>query len=167
MLAQPITTEAYNQGSYAVYQRLATDELWDGFKQRWYHRLAARLRYGSAHLRDLSGVKQSGVTAQHDGGLQIVPIKQIRGSEGRSDEFGPDFRPRGSQTRSRWISVARARRAGHSLPPVELVKVADSYYVRDGNHRISVAAALGQDTVEAHVTEWQVAAPHKALPLAR
>ena len=165
MLAQPITKDKYNQGSYVVYQKLATDELWDGFKQRWYDRLAARLRHGSTHLRDLSEVKQSGTTAQHDGGLQVIPIRQIRGSEGRSAEFGPDFRPRGTQTRGRWISVARARQDGQSLPPVELVKVSDTYYVRDGNHRISVAAALGQATVEAHVTEWKVA--DEALPLAR
>jgi hypothetical protein len=43
--------------------------------------------------------------------------------------------------------------------PVELIQVGEVYFVRDGHHRISVAAALGQQEVDASVTVWQVAAP--------
>jgi ParB-like chromosome segregation protein Spo0J len=43
-----------------------------------------------------------------------------------------------------WVS-------GVSLPPIELVRGPDGYYVRDGHHRLSVARALGQTNVEALV----------------
>jgi len=29
--------------------------------------------------------------------------------------------------------------------------------VRDGHHRISVARALGEDYIDAHVTDWELA----------
>jgi hypothetical protein len=42
------------------------------------------------------------------------------------------------------------------LPPVSLVQVGDEYFVRDGHHRISVAKAFGQETIEARVAVWEV-----------
>jgi hypothetical protein len=50
-----------------------------------------------------------------------------------------------TRTRDRWLSVAIARQSGRYLPPVELVKVDEAYYIVDGHHRVSVAAAM-QDT---------------------
>jgi hypothetical protein len=41
------------------------------------------------------------------------------------------------------------------LPPVELVQVGETYFVRDGHHRVSVARAMGEGFVEAEVTVWQ------------
>jgi hypothetical protein len=46
------------------------------------------------------------------------------------------------------------------LPPVELYKVGEGYFVVDGNHRISVARANGNRDVEAVVTEWQTHVPY-------
>jgi hypothetical protein len=40
---------------------------------------------------------------------------------------------------------------------VVLVRVGDIYSVRDGDHRISVARAMGQQDVDAEVAIWQVA----------
>ncbi len=39
------------------------------------------------------------------------------------------------------------------LPPIEVYKVGDVYFVRDGNHRVSVARALGNKSIQAHVWE--------------
>jgi hypothetical protein len=89
-------------------------------------------------------------------GVRSVPLDQIQGSEGRSTDFDRDFYPLQDRTRERWLGIARARRAGKSLPPVLLVQVDQVYYVRDGHHRISVARALGQRTIEAKVTIWRV-----------
>jgi ParB-like chromosome segregation protein Spo0J len=33
--------------------------------------------------------------------------------------------------------------------------VGDTYYVRDGHHRISVARVLGQQYIDARVTIWR------------
>jgi hypothetical protein len=94
--------------------------------------------------------------AEFDGGIRSVPIRQIRGSEGRSRYFDCDFNPLYDQARGRWLNIARARQEGKALPPVVLVQVGDVYFVRDGHHRISVARALGQLDIEAEVTVWQV-----------
>jgi hypothetical protein len=88
-----------------------------------------------------------------------VPIRQIRGSEGRSRYFDCDFNPLYDEARGRWLNIARARQQGKNLPPVVLVQVGDIYFVRDGHHRISVARALGQLYIEARVTVWQVIGP--------
>jgi len=40
------------------------------------------------------------------------------------------------------------------LPPVELYKVGEAYFVRDGNHRVSVARAQGVPEIEAFVWEY-------------
>ena len=39
------------------------------------------------------------------------------------------------------------------MPPVDLLKVGELYFVRDGHHRVSVSRALGREDIDAHVTE--------------
>ena len=87
-------------------------------------------------------------------GRRTVRIADIRGSEGRTGDFDDQFHPLSSRSRQRWASVARAVEEGVPLPPVELIQAGAEYYVRDGHHRISVAAALGMEMVEATVTQW-------------
>lgn len=101
------------------------------------------------------------VRSRHYVGLQTVPIRCIRGSEGRSRDFDEHFHPWQSRTKFRWIDIAVAQRQGQPLPPVELIQLGDVYFVRDGHHRISVAQAMGQTHIDAEVTEWKIAG---ALP---
>jgi uncharacterized ParB-like nuclease family protein len=84
-----------------------------------------------------------------------VPLNRIKGSvnPGRGQDFDKLFRPRHHRTAERWISIARAAIAKRSLPPVRLVRTGGVYYVSDGHHRISVAQALGQTTIDALVVE--------------
>jgi hypothetical protein len=97
--------------------------------------------------------------ARQDIGVQMVPISRIRGSESRCADFDCDFNPLHDHNKRRWLNVASARQRGKTLPPVILVQVGDVYFVRDGHHRISVARALGQCDIEAHVLVWQVSGP--------
>lgn len=97
--------------------------------------------------------------AQRDGDIRTVFIYQIRGSENRTTDFDRDFNPLQTHTEGRWLSIAQARQQGKVLPPVALIQVGDLYFVRDGHHRISVARALGQKTIEANVVVWQVTGP--------
>ena len=122
---------------------------------RWHHALAA-LRGGSSHPLDLGAVSPARIRARHAVGDRTVPIRQIVGSEGRSRDFDADFHPLGRHTRSGWKRIAEASLRGASFPPVELIHVGDSYFVRDGHHRVSVAAHLGQEEIDAVVTECQV-----------
>jgi hypothetical protein len=117
----------------------------------------ARLTGRSNELLSLQRVlSEHKVRGSHHGGLQTVEISQIRGSEGRSEDFDAAFRPLKGHTRGKWMSVALARLKGVALPAVELAQVGDVYFVVDGHHRISVARAFGQESIEAEVLVWAV-----------
>lgn len=113
-----------------------------------WHRLLGR---GSG-LRQLTRVDAT--TARRparEARIVNVPLSQIIGSEGRAGDFDSAFNPLSDHTRDRWIGIAAAQRNGVSLPPVELIQAADGYYVRDGHHRISVARAAGQASIESRI----------------
>jgi len=88
-------------------------------------------------------------------GLQNVPIDQIAGSVGRYRDFTSSFLPKSGKMQERWSRVYAEANGMRGLPPIELYKVGDVYFVRDGNHRVSVARRMGAKTIEAHVTELQ------------
>jgi hypothetical protein len=89
-------------------------------------------------------------------GTMPVELDQIHGTLDRADSFDRDFRPLHESDKARWASVAQAMQAGKTLPPVELIKAGDDYYVVDGHHRISVARALRMQAIDAQVTVWQI-----------
>ena len=93
------------------------------------------------------------VLESHYRGISAVPIAQIRGSENRSHDFDDRFYPLQGHSEERWLNIARAMLQDQALPPVELIKVGETYYVRDGHHRISVARIFGQQAIDAIVTE--------------
>lgn len=99
------------------------------------------------------------IEGRYYAGLKEVPIADIRGTEGRVDDFDDKFNPLSQRTRDRWLNIAIARMRGNSLPPVELIQIGDYYFVRDGHHRISVSQAMGGQIVDAEVTVWQVRGP--------
>lgn len=120
--------------------------------------LLGRLMGRSHGLRDLEREKRFlTVVSGYSAGLKTVPICRIQGSEGRSRDFDADFHPLHELSRERWIGIAIARRSGNPMPPAELIQVGDSYFVRDGHHRISVARAFGEEFIEAEVTVWVLA----------
>ncbi len=89
-------------------------------------------------------------------GLQDIPIKAIRGSVSRAQDFTRRFRPQFGNTGSkdRWRMIYTLAATGKGFPPVELYKVDKVYFVNDGHHRISVAKHLGWRTIQANVTEF-------------
>ncbi len=97
------------------------------------------------------------VKGQHALGIRTVPIDEIVGSGGRADEFDRAFYPRRDLTRERWKRVDQASKSGVELPPVELRKVGEQYFVMDGHHRISVARQRGQRYIDAQVVEMIIA----------
>ena len=86
-------------------------------------------------------------------GILNVPLSAIVGSVGRYQEFTRHFLPLSDSLAERWVGVdTLAQRTG--WPPIELYQVGQAYFVKDGNHRVSVAQQLGTDTIEAHVWEF-------------
>jgi hypothetical protein len=56
--------------------------------------------------------------------------------------------------RDRWSKVYELATTVEGLEPIEVYKICDSYFVVDGNHRVSVAHRLQSPTIEARVIEW-------------
>lgn len=111
-------------------------------------------------LRDVS------ISSRRYLGICNVPISRIRGSENRAKDYNSAFKPLVAKDRQRWESVAVAQLNNVPLPLVELIKVGEIYYVRDGHHRISAAKELGVKFVEAEVIVWEINAklPKEKFP---
>ena len=92
-------------------------------------------------------------------GIREVPVHQIVGSVDRFRDFDSEFLPKHGHTSGRWQNVDRAYYQDVRLPPIQLYKVGDVYWVKDGNHRVSVARQRGVDFIDAEVIEGHVRAP--------
>ncbi len=102
------------------------------------------------------------IRGQRHLGNRAVPLDKIVGSEGRYADFDRHFAPLHEATKFRWMSIDRAHHEAVALPAVELYKIGDIYFVKDGNHRISVARIQGQVEIDAIVTELIVDVPLSA-----
>ncbi|MHB0877169.1 MAG: DUF4032 domain-containing protein [Anaerolineae bacterium] len=99
-------------------------------------------------VQDRLGVKSCGL-----GRLEAVPLDKIVGSEGRYHDFDREFLPLHTGTEERWERLDVAYQRMDNVPPVDLYKVGDVYFVRDGNHRVSVARQHGVSFIDAYVTD--------------
>lgn len=88
-------------------------------------------------------------------GLQDIPLENIVGSTGRYEDFTRKFLPRTGDKRhkERWRQIYTLAVTGKGFPPIDVYKIDQVYFVKDGNHRVSVARDLGWDTIQANVTE--------------
>jgi hypothetical protein len=88
-------------------------------------------------------------------GLQTIELDSILGTVDRNAHGGFDrqFRPTTPRVRARWERIANAARRGEPLPPISVYRVGEVHFVRDGHHRVSVARALGRETIDAYVVE--------------
>ena len=103
-------------------------------------------------------VHPEAVNAQrHDLGLVAVPVDQIRGTavEGaqRAGDYLPIPRLRGANWEARYARIRSAVNRMAMLPPVELLKTGDEYWVVDGHNRVAAARELGQIALDASVVE--------------
>ena len=88
-------------------------------------------------------------------GMKVVPIEKIVGSEGRYNDFDNHFFPKSSHLRNRWQHVDEAAINDIILPPIKVYEIAGLYFVRDGNHRVSVAKSRGTEFIDAEVVSLQ------------
>jgi hypothetical protein len=120
-------------------------------------RLAARLRGVPDDVRMVlpyeEVVEALGFESERSAGLEVVQLDAILGTVDRERDFDRSFRPTSARVRSRWEHIAAAMRRGESMPPVDLLRIGEIYFVRDGHHRVSVARALGRENIDARVTE--------------
>jgi hypothetical protein len=94
-------------------------------------------------------------------GLRTVPLELIAGTavEGTTQRGG-DFLPlrqlRGQDWRARWQRILGGMDQMTALPPVDLLKFGDSYWVVDGHNRAAAALYTGQVAIDANVVELRL-----------
>lgn len=138
--------------------RVVADKEWDSARRKaFWARVFNTLRSDSGELISFEEVSKR-LKLKHAiyRGVQAVPIAQIIGSVGRYHDFTRAFLPTGNIERDRWKAVATLylNPISRGAPPIELFKVGNLYFVKDGNHRVSVARQLKLADIEAHVWEY-------------
>ncbi len=105
--------------------------------------------------------KQLKLNVRTESGVHEIPLKAIIGSVGRYTEFTRGFLPRKKVDQQRWVRIKAAvdDPGGAGLPPIEVYKVGEVYFVLDGNHRVSVAREEGSELISARVIEVKTAVP--------
>ena len=122
----------------------------------------ARLTGKSNELLSYDEVAQKlNLQARSDRGVHMIPVKAIVGSVGRYSDFTRTFMPRRPEDQERWARVKAAMDdpLGAGMPPIEVYKVGEAYFVLDGNHRVSIARQEGFESIEAHVIEVRTDIP--------
>ena len=92
-------------------------------------------------------------------GLRDIPLDAIVGSVGRYTDFTRDFLPRREVNPERWARVKIAASGLVGLPPIDVYQIGESYFVIDGNHRVSVARHFSATHIQAYVTEVKTRFP--------
>jgi hypothetical protein len=126
-------------------------------RRRVLSKLAARLRFEPddvSHILPFDEVVAAlGYEGERSLGLKTIKLKSIVGTVDSARDFDRRFRPTSSRVRQRWEKLALAQRKGESMPPIDVYRVGDLHFVRDGHHRVSVARALKEKDINAHVIE--------------
>ena len=128
-------------------------------RRRTLDRLTARLRREPADFNLIlpfeEVVQALGWRGERRLGLQTIPLDSIVGSVDRTRDFDRRFRPTSRRTRKRWERMATAARRGEAFPPIDVYRIGEVHFVKDGHHRVSIARAQGLPDIDAYVTEVQ------------
>jgi hypothetical protein len=108
-------------------------------------------------LQEVAGLL--GTHSERPLGLQTIPLATIVGTLDPRRDFDRQFRPTTNRIRSRWERLALAQRLGEPIPPIQVYRVGDMHFVEDGHHRVSIAIARHEKTIDAYVTEIATGVP--------
>ncbi|MFN2137043.1 MAG: hypothetical protein ACK2UK_13875 [Candidatus Promineifilaceae bacterium] len=143
-----------------MFEQQAHQDFERQFRRGFWRKMSNWLQGQSNELLEYDAVKRTlPFQGQRDLGMQTIPLEKIVGSVGRYRDFDRAFLPTQRQTKGRWINISRARYEDVELPAIDVYKVGDVYFVRDGNHRVSVARERNQEYIDAYVTEIDVPIP--------
>ena len=131
---------------------IAVQDFRDARRRAAIYDLIARFRGRSSDLLPFDESKKllKGKSAVYLG-LQEIPLEAIIGSVGRYKDFTRSFMPRLGSDENRWARV-KARIPYTGFNPIEVYQIGGAYFVLDGNHRVSIARARGDSTIQAYVT---------------
>ena len=139
--------------SRSLYQTIADEDFFKARARESISRILSFVNTDRDKLLSLAEVRSLlGPTSESYVGMKTVLISKIVGSEGRYHDFNRRFLPRHRHLRPRWTRVDVAHHQNITLPPIKLYEVGGVYFVRDGNHRVSVGRSQGVEFVDAEVT---------------
>ncbi len=119
------------------------------------HDWLRRIRNEPNKLIPFHAVNQLRPKGEHYVGLKTIEVSKIVGSTDRYDDFDSRFLPK-EITLERWKGLRTAQLDGKEFPPIDVYKVGDVYFVKDGNHRTALAKTTGQFYIDAYVTELDI-----------
>ena len=119
-----------------------------GRKQAFFFRIKRKDGFVVSLNELLKVVKQH--SERYDGVRQI-PVKKIVGTEDRSQDFSLSYLPLKSNMESRWTTVRNLLLSGKIPDAIQVSEYGGYYFVRDGNHRVSVAKTHGIEFLDGEV----------------
>jgi hypothetical protein len=135
----------------------------EGARDTWQERPGARVRrvrrLGSQPLPYLMDVHPEARKARPvQVGLRSIDVDDIAGTAvGGGAQRGGDFLPlkqfRGKNWVGRWQRLRGAADRLETLPPIDVLKFGDGYWVVDGHNRVGLAKYMGQVDIDANITE--------------
>ena len=143
-------TDSPEMGHYV----LRAEEVFDRARRREI--LDSIMSYAFGTRNDMISLEEAKRIIQPTGesyqGTKTIEVSKIIGSEERYSDFSRNFLPRRSVARRRWGNIHVAQQREIELPAIMVYELGGYYFVRDGNHRVSVAKQTGKVYIEAHVT---------------
>ncbi|KAA3654291.1 MAG: hypothetical protein DWQ04_34640 [Chloroflexi bacterium] len=140
-----------------MFNITAHDDFWRAYRRSFWRKLASWIEGSDNNLLPYHEIREKiPFQGQVDRGVQTIPLEKIVGSAGRYRDFDRAFLPTQKSNSQRWINISTARYAEIELPAIDVYKIGDVYFVKDGNHRVSVARQRGQAMIDAYVTEIEI-----------
>lgn len=116
------------------------------FRRKW-------LKFGQAqNLADFNKAQHS--NNRVDMGIHEIDVSQIKGSVSNNRNFDDEFNPRNTVSQNRWSRLYIGYLQGDPIPPIDVYKIEDTYYVEDGHHRVSVSRSIGRPYIDAHIIDF-------------
>jgi hypothetical protein len=140
------STYQLEQEARLVFGRQQTKHLWNLIRSLGQNMTLCSFR--QVYQRQAS-------KARVDLGIQQIPVDCVIGSVSDNHYFDNQFYPRLSASRERWTRLYTGYLMDNPIPPITVYRIHDMYFVEDGHHRISVARAIGQLTIAAHVIAFR------------
>ena len=138
--------------SVAEHRSRSTREWEDARRKAFLHDALGVLARRPVDLLPFEEIRQElHLHNSHLVGIRGVPLDQIIGSTDRYADFTREFLPRHRFLERRWKRVDGLVHGRAGIGPVELYRVGEIYFVRDGNHRVSVARQHKDASIRAHV----------------